>query len=487
MAGFAVTGGTANAVAATGGQLEVEAAPTQANLTEGTVLTVRVANTGDGPVRGVGVTVKGPPGVAATVDPATLDTLAAGSSVLVTIRTHGVPERLPAHLVVQATGDADGGETAALTAVELVPAEVPASLTLTGNTRISDASPADVVAVVANESDVPAQVTVRAVAGRHPVRLAVEGTDVTEAQPNTPLELTVPPRQSRAVFVEVRADRPLRRGTTALVVTATVRTSPDAAPADISATRDLEVVLSADLLPGLLGVPTALAVPGLVAIWAGLSVYQWDRRRIGLEQSPPSKQIWDNKLWLLAAGAVGLVGASVPAAAGGFVDVLDTPTLRVLDTPTLRGIGTLTIVLGVLAAMGTRVAVWWHRRRVPAVSPTAGPLDVLTAAERADGGLLRPVYRHDGKLGLWVHDDGDAVVLTPPVEYTEIDNIPFGKKAAAGDSLEQALRTIESTSGAARRLRLASDSAFIDGPRAVQGAALSGGERQAILRYVNAF
>lgn len=478
LAGSTAVGGAANAVTGTGGQLEVEAAPTQAALTEGFVLTGRVANTGDGPVRGVAVTAEGPPGVAATVDPATLDTLAAGSSVLVTIRTQGVPERRPAHLIVQATGDADGGGTAALTVVELAPAEVTASLALTGNTRITDASPADVVAVVANGADVPAQVAVRAVAGRHPVRLAIEGADVTEAQPNTPLELTVPARQSRAVFVEVRGDRPLRRGTTALVVTAAVRTSPDAAPVDISATRDLEVALSADLLPGVLGVGTALVVPGLVAIWAGLSVHQWDRRRIGLEQAPPSKQIWDNKLWLLAAATVSLAGAWLYAAAG-FVDVLDTYTLR--------DIGTLAVVLGGLAAGATGVAVWRHRRRVPAVPPKAEPLDVLKAAARADGGLLRPVYRHDGKLGLWVHDDGDAVVLTPPVEYTEMDIRIDDTSAAAGDSLQQALRTIGATSGGARRVRLASDSAFVDGPRAVQGAAPSGGQRQAILRYVDAF
>jgi hypothetical protein len=53
--------------------------------------------------------------------------------------------------------------------------------------------------------------------------------------------MTEPPRHSAVVLVQVQAQRPLRRGTTALVVTATIGTPHGAAPVDVTASRDLDM------------------------------------------------------------------------------------------------------------------------------------------------------------------------------------------------------------------------------------------------------
>jgi hypothetical protein len=83
---------------------------------------------------------------------------------------------------------------------------------------------------------------------------------------------------------------------------------------------------SADILPGLPGVGSVVVIPGLVAIWATLTVLHRDRRQLGLATGTAGSQIWDNKLWLLAAAAVSLVAAMLYSVAG-FADLLD-PTRR---------------------------------------------------------------------------------------------------------------------------------------------------------------
>jgi hypothetical protein len=112
--------------------------------------------------------------------------------------------------------------------------------------------------------------------------------------------MTVPPRHSAVVLVQVQAQRPLRRGP--------------------------RRGTSADILPGLQGVGSVVVISDLVAIWATLAVLHRDRRQLGLATGTAGIQIWDNKLWLLAAAAVSLVAAMLYSVAG-FADLLD-PTRR---------------------------------------------------------------------------------------------------------------------------------------------------------------
>jgi hypothetical protein len=328
------------------------------------------------------------------------------------------------------------------------------------------------VALVANTADVPIDVSVRGTAGQNVVRLAPEGGDVGKATPGAPLTMNVPAHQSKVVLVQVRAHRPLRRGTTALVVTATVRPQHGAAPVDITASQALDVTLSADVLPGLLGVGSVVVIPGLIAVWVALTVLYRDRRRLGLTVRSPASEIWENKLWFLASGTVSLVGAWLYAATGG-------ADLR--DTYTLTDVAVLTVVLGLLGFAVAEAMVWWHRRKVPAVAPTSTPLEVLRAAARADSRVLRPAYRtSDGKYGLLIHNDKDAVVLVPPIQFTEIDDI---SDAIKHDKLRDAVAGIERTIDAEHHVRFDGDSKYVEGPRAVVNATPSGSRRERILVY----
>jgi hypothetical protein len=400
-------------------------------------------------------------------------------SVLATVTTRGVPETQPAQLVVRADGRSDAGSTAALTSIDLVPAATAASLTLTGNTRLTDSSPADLVAVISNAGDASADVSVRATAGQHVVLLAPEGEDVAQAAPDEPLAMTVPARQSAVVLVQVQAEEPLRRGSTALVITATVRAPKGAPPVDVTASRDLDVALSADILPGLLGVGSVVVIPGLVAVWATLTVLHRDRRRLGLVTPTAGSQIWENKLWLLVAAAVSLVAAMLYSVAG-FADLLDTYTLS--------DIALLSVASGLIGAMGAGIAVWWHRRTKPAIVPTSDPLAVLRAAEREDDKVSRIVYRTpNGKLGLLVQTDRDSVVLAPPVEYTEVD-MP---ESVGEESLSGAITAIDDEirkkMDPEQHVRFLVDGRYIDGPQATLESAPVSNTREPILKYVNEF
>jgi hypothetical protein len=439
------------------------------------MVTVRVANTGSDPVQLIAIRAEGPPGVTATVEPSSLDSLAANSSVLAKVTVQGAPESRPAQLLVIATGRSGAGSTAALTSIDLVLGDPVASLTLSGNTRLTDSSPADLVAVVTNSDELPVEVSMRASAGENTVRLTTERGDLAGAAPNVPLTMTVPPRQARVVLVQVQAHRPIRRGSTALVVTATTRTPHGTSPVEVSASRDLDVALSADVLPGLLGVGSVVVIPGLLAIWAALTVLHRERRQLGLTTPNAGSQMWENKLWLLAAAAVSLLAALLYSAAG-FADLLDTYSLS--------DVAAVSVVSGFIGAAIAGILVWWHRRKVPAITPTSAPLAVLRAAQRADGKVSRLVYEApDGKRGLLVHLDRDAAVLAPPIQYTEIDI----ESLIQDERLGEAVIGIVKTTDGEHRLRFRQDDGYVDGPRAVVGGAPVSSTRERILQYVDEF
>lgn len=462
--------------AAAPGVLTVKAVPTSVSLAN-TAIVVQVANLGGGCVGSVKIEVDTPSGVRAVVKPSIVPRLAAGTSILVTIAVLGSPGNSPAALVIRAIGRSGAGETTAVTSVYLVPPEPDALLSLVGNTRLTDVSPADLIAVVDNVADVPVNVSVRATAGQQVVRLAREGKDVTRAAPGAPLAMMVPARQSAVVLVQVKAHLPLRPGTVGLVVIAAVRPYRGVESSDITASRQLNVALATDVLPGLTGIGSVLVIPGLVAIWAILSVWHLDRRRLGLAVRSVGSQMWDNKLWFLAAAVLSLLAAVVYSAAG-FADLLIAYTLR--------DIVIVTVATGLLGALFSAVVVWLHRRKVPAITPTSTELLVLQAANRKDNPKLsRIVYRTpDGRRGLLVHKDWGAIVVTPPVEYSGVDDMEnLDSLQDAIKEIEKAIRRTDGTAGKIRFLRSGgnTDNDYVEGPCAVPEATSIG--REEILRY----
>ena len=246
------------------GELKVDAASTGA-FVSGSAFTVRVANTGNGPVHDIAVDCDDPAGVITKIEPALIASLNGHSSMLATISTHGLPERNPARFVVRASGRSDAGPTVGLTTIDLQEAQPQASLELAGNTHLTDWSEATLVAIVGNSADVETDVTVRAIAGQNDVRLAVKGEDVGKAVVGTPVTVTVPAHESTVVLVQVTTTGRVRRGAVALVVTSLVRPPGGGEPYTVTASRDLDVALRMDILPGPLAFPTSSSSP---AYWA---------------------------------------------------------------------------------------------------------------------------------------------------------------------------------------------------------------------------
>ncbi|MCV7091824.1 hypothetical protein [Mycobacterium interjectum] len=342
-----------------------------------------------------------------------IPTLNGHSSMLVTITAHGLPDRRPAGLVIRVSGQSASGSTVALATIDLVDAQPALSLTLAGNSRLTDSSPASLVAIIGNSSDVPITVSVRATAGRNEVRLAVQDKDGGSASVGSQLnDLQVDARQSKLVQIQVNARPPVRRGTTAVVVTTSAARQPGVGePYAVTASRDLEVALATDVLPGVIGLSSVLIIPGLLAVWALLSVLGKDRLRIGLQTGSVGKQILDNKLWLLGAAAVSCTAAPIYAALG---------FSNLFDTYTLSDIFIISVATGVIGYIAGRVIVHEHRRRVAVVNDSSSPFEVLEAAAKAGSAIPRKTYKTpEGQRGLLVHTDWKAPVLTPQINYSK--------------------------------------------------------------------
>ncbi|MEU4744736.1 hypothetical protein AB0G02_30330 [Actinosynnema sp. NPDC023658] len=210
---------TGSAQANEPGTLTLEAQPAKV-AAGGVPISVKIGNSGGAPVRGVGLTVKGPPGLQTEIKPTALDRLEGGASAIAVVTTSGAVGQRPSALILEATGTSDAGDTVALATVDIATAEAAASLTLAGNTRLSDRSPADVLAIITNPGDAQVDGEVRAAAGGHDVRLAAAATAVSQAPVGTPLRISVPAHGTAIVFVQVTANAPLRRGVAPVVVTA---------------------------------------------------------------------------------------------------------------------------------------------------------------------------------------------------------------------------------------------------------------------------
>jgi hypothetical protein len=393
--------------------------------------------------------------------------LAAGMSILATLTISGAPQARPGFVVVKAKGTTDTGAVTSLVTAELVASEAAASLTLVGNTRITDKSPADLEAVLTNLSEAPLKARLRAEAGDHDVRLAAKSGDLSKATANAQLSVDVPPRGAAVVAVRVEANHRVRRGKTPVVIIATIPDAQGQGSTDLTASRELDVALSTtDLLPDPLGITTVLAIPGLLAIWAWLAVAAWDRRRLGLEVSSPAKEMWDNKLWLLAAAGVSFVAAYLYSLTG---------QADLLDAYSLGDIIVVSLVAGLAGAGLSYLAVLLYRARVPLVTTTTPELEVLKAASRKDARGQRRTYTTDGKIGLFVHRDRGALVLTPPIAYSRPDGVDHNNLQAA------AVKAAESDDFDGYYL---SADNYIGAPTTAVDAKPAGSGREFILRYV---
>lgn len=417
-------GGTQAAAATLGSQvasgpgaLQVSVAPDRLSPGANRVV-VRVANTGAGLVRDVVVDLIAPAGVDAVPPQSQFGVLGPSVSETVVLTITGSSPAGDASLVVRAQGLAQSGPTVAIASVGLPEAKAPASIDLVGTDRLSDAGPADLEAVVTNTSSRELAVDLRGDAGGHRLRFLDE-----HGHGHATVMLSIPAHAVAVQRVRVSRSGRLRRGTVSAEVVARV-TAPDLPTAfDVAAEHPLTVALTAsDILPGPLGVGTVLLIPGLVALLVWFQVLGSDRRRLGLSPPTLASQVWDNKV-----SVVYVVGASLLAI--GVYRVVTGVSL--LDAYDWTDLFVVTAASGAVAWAAATVKVQLHRKDVPVISESSSPRDVLAAAAKADGHVVRDRYKAGDRVGLFVHRDGDAVVLTPPVLFSKPDGVATA--LAAGD------------------------------------------------------
>ncbi|MGW2892909.1 hypothetical protein ACWDDN_47985 [Streptomyces griseoruber] len=319
------------------------------------------------------------------------------------------------------------------------------SLDLKGSDRVTDRSPADLVAVLTNSGDRSVSVSLRANAGRNPARTAISSEALDDAKDADATDVAIAARESALVFIQVRAAEPVRRGKVAVVVTATVtrgvgRTSQGAREeqlGQVTASRELDAERAgSDLLPAALGGGAALLLPGVLAVWACLQVWVYDRRRLGVDIPSASTLLWDNKLWWLCGVLVSLAAIWIYSAAFGQDDLLDT--YRWLDLAWVSA-GSL---LAAFVASSLALLAYRHGRR-PRITSTSTPTKVIEAAHQYKNTYEREVYEvADGVHGLLVHRDLDAIVLTPPITFEGPDAVTQANRnkdlAAATQAIKDA-------------------------------------------------
>jgi len=427
--------------AALADDLTVTVTPEKASA-GGTMLWV-IGNAGDKPLRWVRVSAVLPDGMeldirhghAISTRPGQFRVarnLPAGATRTVEATLTGEPRTYPTNIVAVVRAYDRGVRHAAATTVELTPPPALATLTLSGGGTMTDHSAVELRARVTNTSTETLTVDLTTSAGRHVATLSGEaGADDGTGE----LTVNVPPGESKDVFVRAKAEHRPRAGKATVLVDAVakVKGAPSGTvPTRLSASQDVDVqAAGTDLIPGVLGVSSAVLIPGLVGLWVWLEVRRRDRARMGLVTTPTAKVLWEDKLWLFVAAALSLVAVWVASAISP-VDLLDafTPIDLVV----------VSIIVGLLCLAVSAASVLVHRHRVPLVPRSSSEVEVLTAAAKADHHLTREMYMtSDKKQGLLVHTDGNALVLSPPVLYGRPD---IGDALRKND-LTAALKTIE--------------------------------------------
>ncbi|WP_448811205.1 hypothetical protein [Agromyces bauzanensis] len=285
------------------------------------------------------------------------------------------------------------------------------------------------------------------------------------------MDLTIDRNASTTALLRVQAKPPLRRGSAAVVVTAHVETITGGY--EVITTTPLEASLSADALPPALGVSAVLVIPGIAGVWAGLAVWTRDRRRLGIRTPNAGSQLWDNKLWLLAAGAVSVAVALIATWTG---------IARLFDTYSILDIAWVALLTGAAGAAVGWAFVAQHRQRIPLVSARSQPLDVARAAARSKASTLRDVYRTiDGKVGLFVHEDHDTVILSPQILMAEMTEV--GRAVDDDKTLPDIIEMIEAIQGTPQ-LWFSPAEKFVERPGPAVGAVPTR-ERQKLFDYEN--
>ncbi|MGX1266871.1 hypothetical protein [Streptomyces phaeoluteigriseus] len=312
---------------------------------------------------------------------------------------------------------------------------------------MTDRSPADLIAVLTNSSDRSVSVSLRADAGRNPARTAISSEALDDAKDGDATDVAIAARKSALVFVQVRAGEPVRRGKVAVVVTATVTREVGRTPqgageeqlGQVTVSRELNAERAgSDLLPAALGGGAALLLPGVLAVWACLQVWVYDRRRLGVNIPSASTLLWDNKLWWLCGVLVSLAAIWIYSAAFGQDDLLDT--YRWLDLAWVS-VGSL---LAAFVASSLALLYYRHRRR-RLITSTSTPAEIVEAAHQYKNTYEREVYEVvDGVHGLLVHRDLDAIVLTPPITFEGPDAVT---RANRNKDLAAATQAIKAAKG----------------------------------------
>lgn len=354
--------------------------------------------------------------------------LAPGGGIALPVSLDKTPAVYPTTIVALVHGRVDGAPVAATGSFEVTQPPPLATLTLTGGGKMTDSSSVELRARLVNISNLAIHVGVVVSAGRHEATVSTTAGSESTARS---VGVDISPGESKDVFVRAQGGKRVKTETASVYVDATV-TADGAEATHLSAAKDVEVSMAgSDLLPNALGVGSALLVPGLVGMWAFLDVRRKDRKDRGLEATPTAKEMWDDKIWLLA-GALLSVGAIYVAA----------PILGVnlLDEFNLKDLLVITAGTTLVAALVSFGVVLLQRRGATSVTVETNEIDVLGAAAKADGAYIREKYEtSDKKVGLLVRKQGDAYVLMPQILYSR----PAHRDAADHNDLAAALAVIK--------------------------------------------
>lgn len=319
----------------------------------------------------------------------------------------------------------------------------PMSLDLKGADRVTDRSPADLIAVLTNNGGRSISVSLQAEAGRNPTRTASSSELLDDAKDGGSTDVDIAARESALVFVRVRAGEPVRRGKVAVVVTATVTRKVDQTAqgakneqlGHVTVSRELNAERAgSDLLPTALGGGAAILLPGVLAVWACLQVWVYDRRRLGVNMPSASTLLWDNKLWWLCGVLVSLAAIWIYSAAFGQGDLLDS--YRWLD---LAWVSVGSLVAAFAASL--LALLYYRRRRRPLITSTSTPAEIIEAAYQYKNTYKREVYEvAEGVHGLLVHRDLDAIVLTPPISFEGPDAVTEANRSKDLAAATQAIK-----------------------------------------------
>lgn len=452
------------------GQLAMDVAIS--DVTDGMSFSVIVSNSGDTAVTDVRLSTTAPEGVATEPVPALIAKVDPGASKLVKVITQGSPSRRPASLEIAAIGTTNGIGTSAVVAVNLIDSQPMVTLTITGNTTLSDTSPADLLVVAENNGGTSANVTLRAFAGQNVVRLARQDEDVSNAAAGSPMKLVLPANSTENVLLQVESKPPLRRGSAPAMVSAEIEFGSE--HYEVVSTVLLTTSLAADALPAVLGISSASFIPGFLGVWAFLSVWSRDRRKLGVEVVNAGEQIWTNKLWLVASAGFSVVIAYVAAWLG---------VAYLLDTYSIAEIFEVSIVAALLGSLIGWVVVQTHRQRVPLINAATDPLDVVRAAAKADASTERDIYQgSDSRRGLFVHMDRGEIVVTPQIAMTNMKEVS-DLIDQGGRKLPNALALIDKDNGEGA-LWFPVQGDFVATPGPLPGATATG-KKAKLLSYEN--